>query len=515
MIKNLSSFLLCSFVLTCASAQETGVDLLLKGQTQEDQKVKLVKTVKKLELDDTFLVQAYGSMRSIRNYPAKFDKVFESFFDKKYSQTLVYLNRFTSKNSRLKSLLAALKLYSYYKLDLKQSFVHLWIEQSAQNNFLNSELGVALDQIVGPKASQWLIDGGVYLDKNYRSLLNLFAHHESVFNSSLQAYAHLRSGQEALKWVGKLAEGDELRYLLGQTLLVSYASKNELAKAGKVVKEVIEPYLQGKDDLEKITDYYLTLARLLYQAGAYSASERYYYLIPDESRNFLQARVEALWISMRKNDYETLLGELKSLELEAFKHHYHPDFYLVSAMANLQLCQFSKVQTVFNHFIEASKVESSKISQAMNSDKLTLKEEDFFTRLWRNSLKARKSELEKLSQLKLKNESNIIQASLKSVEKQLIFEKKRQWGNSEKLITSTLRKMRFVKVEFLSRMRRLKKMLAKSDQKIKKVDTVARVSSSIEKTDSLFFPQDGILFGDEVFHLSSLQKSLCIEGKEK
>ena len=82
--------------------------------------------------------------------------------------------------------------------------------------------------------------------------------------------------------------------------------------------------------------------------------------------------------------------------------------------------------------------------------------------------------------------------------------------NRKALVQNALRNMRFVKIEFLSTMRRLKEKLAL----IKGEDRVSTLTSAIDKTDKLEFPYDGVLFGDELFNMRSKIKSLCLKERK-
>jgi hypothetical protein len=307
-----------------------------------------------------------------------------------------------------------------------------------------------------------------------------------------------------------------LRELLAKSAILDFSRKGQLGDAAKIVKEVLEPVLSKTDDLEKISEYYLLLARLLYQAKAYEASERYYSLIPDESMRFLQARVELLWISMRTDDHSVILGELKSLELSIFNEKFLPEVFLVSSMANLQLCQFSKVQDSFNQFIKNNKEFAKELSENLGSESpKQLDQKNGYINRLANSLKYQKNEIKAITSTILeKEESDAYISKLQKDESEIILLKnkeiKQEWKNRQRILEATLRRMRFVKIEFLSKMRRLNGTLANSSE-----DSVSTLTSAIDKTDKLEFPHDGVIFGDELFHYTSRIKNLCLQGRNK
>ena len=82
-------------------------------------------------------------------------------------------------------------------------------------------------------------------------------------------------------------------------------------------------------------------------------------------------------------------------------------------------------------------------------------------------------------------------------------------SNREKIISKAIRDMRFVKIEFLSTMRRYRELAMSKNQ-----DEVKLISSGINKDAEVVFPYDGNLFPDEVFHISSEVKSLCQRSRK-
>ncbi|MBT4792736.1 MAG: hypothetical protein HON90_14270, partial [Halobacteriovoraceae bacterium] len=417
-----------------------------------------------------------------------------------------------TKNMAQAKLVNSSKLYLLWKLGLKQSFFNTWLKAATNENFLNTELGVALDQIISKNASQWIIDSALYVSETQKKQLKLLELENSNFNYSIQAYIHLRTRKKALNWIGKLLPNDPLRTMLARTVIIDMAIKNELSSAAKILKEVYEPVILAQTDIERISGYYLFVARLLYQAKAYDAANEYYRLIPHESKKFLQARTESLWTSMRIGDYSTILGELKSLEQSMFNDRFLPEVYLVSSMANLQLCQFEKVSSIFTKFIKVNKVFAKEIATNLSSSKpKRLGEDDFFiNQLLKSQTQAKQ---ERKSLVKLLGETQneflkIFDSQTLERDVKLVSEIKRTWKNREKILTATLRKMRFVKVEYLSTMRRMKHKLLSH----KFNDSVSTLTSSIDKSDKLEFKYDGVLFGDELFHYRSRIQNLCLQA---
>ncbi|MFT6630172.1 MAG: hypothetical protein ACJAS4_000106 [Bacteriovoracaceae bacterium] len=494
----------------------TGTELLLKQKNTLNLKTNYSKVKQAINLDDTFLVQAYGAMRALRVGDIGIQDYFDAIFNKDFKAAINLYSNLKTNNKEEERLLTASRLYVLWKLKLNQSFFNAWLEESNNYDFLNSELGVALDQIISVNPSNWLLTKSIFISKAQLKLVDNIAKSESSFNFSVQAYRNLRKGEEGLVWIQYLKPQDPLRELLAKSAILDFSRKGQLGDAAKIVKEVLEPVLSKTDDLEKISEYYLLLARLLYQAKAYEASERYYSLIPDESMRFLQARVELLWISMRTDDHSVILGELKSLELSIFNEKFLPEVFLVSSMANLQLCQFSKVQDSFNQFIKNNKEFAKELSENLGSESpKQLDQKNGYINRLANSLKYQKNEIKAITSTILeKEESDAYISKLQKDESEIILLKnkeiKQEWKNRQRILEATLRRMRFVKIEFLSKMRRLNGTLANSSE-----DSVSTLTSAIDKTDKLEFPHDGVIFGDELFHYTSRIKNLCLQGRNK
>ena len=102
--------------------------------------------------------------------------------------------------------------------------------------------------------------------------------------------------------------------------------------------------------------------------------------------------------------------------------------------------------------------------------------------------------------------------ALKGGELLLGMEDRRKWKNRETLLNKTIQNMRFVKIEFLSQMRRFQKRISFGN-KIQK-DNVSVKASGLKKENTLKFPHDGVLFGDELFHLTSDVKDLCLRSQK-
>ena len=496
-----------------------GADLLLKNENDKGLSHSLVHQRKALILDNPFLVQVYGSIRSMGIKDTLSQNFYDDLLHKDYLQAFKKMNNVKSEGVEQLNLFHASRLYLLWQLKLSQSFVNNWLKESNRHAFLNTELAIALDEVIAKNASQWLLDEAIVLTGNHIDMIDKIASYESNFNFSIQAYRNMRRGEKSFKWIGLLMPGDPLRFHLANSAILHFARQGKMTEAAKLIKEIIEPVIQHSNNTEDISSYYIQLARLLYQARAYKAAKQYYMSVPDESEQFLQARTEALWVSMRFQDFSTILGELKSLELEAFENRFLPEVYLVNAMVNLQQCQFTAVEKSFQKFVKVNRAFASHIEQNLDSDNPSqVNPRDFHANLMKKALKLLIQEQKQLLELSsnlekspfITSELVSLKSNSSSTQTQLTNHLKQSWKNRQKILEATIRRMRFVKVEFLSTMRRLRGQLALMKNK----DTVSRQSAALDKADKLEFRFDNVLFADELFHITSAVKNLCLKGKK-
>ena len=91
----------------------------------------------------------------------------------------------------------------------------------------------------------------------------------------------------------------------------------------------------------------------------------------------------------------------------------------------------------------------------------------------------------------------------------------RFWKNREIVLSETIRKMKFVKVEAMTQMHAIAK---KSDLYDKsrgdQVSTVQAARTDLSN-DKLSFPFDGVLWSDELFTMRSAAKNYCLQKMGK
>lgn len=504
MKKIVASLILCSSFNVLADTSS----LLNQAGSDIDFSSKIVMQ-KQINLDNPFVIQLYSSWKAMGTIDQVSNQWIELILDKQHEKALMLLP--TISGSKLQALKQASELYLLYQSGYVQTFLTAWIDAASSTPFLQTELGIALDQIVGPRATKLIVDNGFLITPEISTKLAKIESVPSRLNYSLQAMKALRSRENAVAWIGKLDESDPLRMPLAQSALLHYAKDGKLGASGKIIKGIVEPILQKSNNEEELSLYFMTLGRLLYQAGALSESKKYFDLIPESSSYFLAARTEALWAHLRGKDYSRTKGELATLELSLFNDKFHPEAYLVSAMANVMLCQFTESRAAVNRFIEVNRKWAREIEKNINDPKAQPIKTNFFIT---NLEKAKASALkEKLALENNKQDARYqkpLETQLVAIESSIQKEISNQWINRKAMLESALYKMKFVKIELISRMRQVE-----MNMKVAGSDEVSHQSAAPARRNQMSFPKDGALWGDELFHMSASVINKCISGELK
>lgn len=499
------------------------LDLLLKDS--ENTKVSsLDQKHNELKLDDVFLVQFYSKWKSAINLPFELNSWANMIIAHDFEKASHLISVVKEKSpENFKQVVNATELYLYWKIGLHHTFVNNWINTSEKTNFLNTDLAIAIDQLVGVDNFNWLIEKGIFLGEDQKIKISKLDSEYSKLLFNLKGLALLRKGEEAFNILNNVTN-ETIKFQLAQSIVLSFAKKGMLSDAAKLLKNIIEPQISKSKSIDDYSSYYILLARLLYQAGALDAASKYYTMIPEKSELFLSARVENLWIYLRQNNVSKLKGELASLDLSLFDEKFLPEVYLVSSISQLKLCQFQDVKFSFDKFIEKNKVWIQRINENINNNQISLiNSNDFYVKFGKKSEKSNIVETELIKNLAAKSIEAVVPAigiqkhwekSLDYLSSQEVLlskkqtaEIKRGWINRKRILDNNIRKMRFVKIEFISMMKRYSYQLAK------KFDSVSTYSAAPKRANQIEFPFDGLVWGDEPFHMSAEVKSLCLRGK--
>lgn len=466
-----------------------------------------VQAVKSLNLDNPFVIQAFSSWRALGALNPETNLFMQNILDKNHSEAYQMLGKLNE--PKAKRLIEASELYLLFQLDMFQAFVHRFIEVSSDGLFLQSELGLALDHVAGPLMGEKISEKGLFLTATEKKQMMVFEKSDSKINYTLQAFKALGSGENALQWIGKLDDQHPLKIQLAETALLDFAKQKKLGASGKIVKTIIEPILNKSEDSklndEQISLYFMTLARLLYQAGALDEAHKYYSLIPESSSYFLKAKSESLWASIRARDYSRTKGDLATLELNVFNKNFYPEVYLVSAMANVMLCQFVEARNAINRFVANNKSWANEIDKNIQAQNPPTIENTAVLSLMTKSEQAIVAEMNKVLSPKLQNDLKNKSAEMSEARRE---ENLKQWNNRQKLLETALYKMKFVRLELIARMRQVQMKM-----QVAGADSINIQQAATAKKNQLKFPHDGKLWSDDLFHMSAEVKNMCQRGE--
>ena len=101
-------------------------------------------------------------------------------------------------------------------------------------------------------------------------------------------------------------------------------------------------------------------------------------MIPESSSYFLKAKTESLWVHIKEKNYSRTKGELATLELSMFNDKFYPEAYLVSAMANVMMCQFNESRAAINRFIDVNRMWAREIEKNIKDPKAPAVTPNFF-----------------------------------------------------------------------------------------------------------------------------------------
>lgn len=486
------------------------------------------------KLDDAFLVSFFNEWRK-RKLDFEINRWAKLVMQKENEKAAHLLSVIEKKAPHeFKGAVLGAKLYLYYKMGLSQTFVTEWLQNHESPYLKGTDINDGLKRVISRKPGQWLLDHPVSLSSELLALIDKVDESAGFFELSLKAYATINDGLAAQAMLPKLPDNSALKKLIAERALLQYARQGDLATAGRVLKRYIEPSISNNDNPKRLSAHYMTVARLLYQAGALEASVSFYDKIPTGAPNYLQSKAEVLWPLLRLGDVTRLRGEVSSLNSGVYNDSFLPDVYLVHAISNLKLCRYKDVQKNFADFISTNKKFGALISKKVKEANPTPDKTDWTLNLLNKRISYLSKEQTRLKSLSKKSikaalpavgvqahwaqAAKNIEFALEREKKNKALENRRFWKNKQALLTSTIRKMRFVKVEAMTQIRSFA-ALAKANAKNKKEESTSssqsdrvKIAQAAQLKGKIIFPFDGVVWPDELFNLYSNAETECLKG---
>ena len=439
---------------------------------------------RRFDLQNPFEATLYSSLMSQQNELAKVKDCALATLEHKWQLAMTCLKK--SPN------FPVLQSYLLYKLNEKRASLLTFLRAIKDTN-QPSAMMQQLDLILYNEVQDIMLESGYFLSQAERASLQ-----SSDLNllslSYLKKILFLGKGEAAFLHASTLSDNDFLKYELSKTALLDFARRRELKKSSAVVKNFIIPVVNRFDQNVLYHQYALTLARLLYQAGAYKEARVYYQSIPESSPHYLAAVVEEMWSAYQLNDLSYVKGQMKTLDISLFQKRFIPDYYQLAAITNLRLCHFKDVQKNLKDFQSFATYWLNKLD---SSEKEHLNLED-----------TRNQNLLKFSKSLVKKDENFGVDFVTDLKTLIERRRKRSVTNKKKRISRLINELRFIKVETLAKMRRYRDQYKRYTFK----DEVKQYQSApYRDKNHLTFEYDGMLWGDELFQLRAQGENKCLK----
>lgn len=516
--------LLLSLALVSTSAvAQHGADVLLQSTGTEvaPETAAQMPSVGQFKLSDAYLQTLFVEWKGMGQQSFEVNRWFTLMMTGKHAQAAhLWSSMQEHFPEALRPIAQESWVYLTWRMQLPQTFIEAY-STARMNPQAPERLRLALDQTISMEAGHaWVTKHKPLLSQTFKTHL-LTLTQPAGMELELLAWAVRGNFEHSERVLNLLPMGHPLSLELAKTAVLNFARKGQVGDAGKLLKRRIEPELEKLKNPRELSRHYLTLGRLLYQAGALEASEAFYARIPRGVPEFVPARTERTWALLRLGRVGELRGELESLSHQVFSDRFLPEVALVRSISNLKLCRYQDVAQDFNAFISAHKVWSQKISSAlenpetakvdMSDDKIQAlqaaisnlaTEDKQLTKLAVQSVKAALPAVGE--QAHWVNARAQVLASHNEIKRQVVQETQRFWKNREVVLKEAIRKMKFVRVEALAQVRM--NTLAENSQDV--TDTIKRVQAAPQKG-AQTYPFEGVYWPDELFKLHAQAESRC------
>lgn len=423
----------------------------------------------------------------------------------------------------------ATQLYLLWKLGLNQTFFDQWVRDLANSEYAKSNPELTLETLVTPGLDAWLLRNAILVNPKQQTILDRLTVNKP-FVLTLKAWSDFRRENQAGEILTKLPPENKLTHFIAQTVVYSRVKHNDLKGAAKILRDYVEPAIEATEDVELLAKHDVSIARILYQAGQMKAAGQFYLKIPNGSSSYLPAREELSWVYLRLGDMSKLRGEIKALASPVFKDRFQPEVYLLRAVSDLKMCFYDMLEKDLTDFTRSNAFWAKRIDQALASKIPPVPvQPDEYTKMSMHTSENLHAELQKVSELGKQSIGAILpavgqqkhwkdyygslQSSLEEARKRQSDEYVRQWKNQRSALQEAIRKMRFVKVEYMSQVRQLSATGDVDPKKFVASNSSSVPAEAIVKGDSeqLNFPATSEVWPDELFKLRSAAQAQCLK----
>lgn len=531
---------------TTVQGQSTfsGADLLMKsvGATAENSfsGAELGSEVSAYKLNEPFLLTFFGEWKAERQLPYDVNLWANSLLKGEFEKASHVWSAVEGQiPESFRSAAEGAQIYSFWKLGLSQLFIDQWIRKLSDKSFTDSKSAFMLNQVIQAQLPQWLLDQAIAFRPDQLSTIEALPTNSPAY-LALKAWAAIRGGEKAVTILPLLPNNHPLKLPLAQSAALAFARKGDLGSAARILKTHAEASIEARKELSLLPGHQIQIARLLFQAGALSEAEQYYSRVPSSAPEFFKAHEELTWVLLRKGDQAKLRGVLKTLNASLFEDRFQPESYVVRAISDLKLCDYSAVEAEFKDFQRVYGSQAKKIDEmAAKDDPEAPRSIDAQSSLAQKRVSLREAELAAVEELHRRSiaaalpavgfqsqwikAKEALSAQLEAAKKTRSLEYRRQWRNQKALLGEAIQKMQFVRLELMNQIREANRLADAKARGAESVDSI-RVSSSAPARDNLqaaptgptandnamVFPVDSTFWPDEFFHLRSVTKGRCL-----
>ena len=135
---------------------------------------------------------------------------------------------------------------------------------------------------------------------------------------------------------------------------ISYVRMDQPKPAVEAFKDLLRTTVEA-DELTEDLRYFnqlaiLSMARVFFSTGQFTAAVKYYDRLPLDSVLWLDALFEASWTFFRLNNHEKALGNLHTLNSPFFSDEYVPEAGILEAVTFFANCNYGKARDAINSF---------------------------------------------------------------------------------------------------------------------------------------------------------------------
>ncbi len=135
------------------------------------------------------------------------------------------------------------------------------------------------------------------------------------------------------------------RFLFQKALLAVY--QDRIGSAVSLLRKILS---DSDEDDKLLDDVRLTLARLLYEQGAYGEADRLYWEIQENILGQSRNLIERAWAHYRMGNAERAMGLLYAFKAPSYKNAFTPEYYILKSFIYKDVCHYQHAMEMVAEF---------------------------------------------------------------------------------------------------------------------------------------------------------------------